>query len=417
MALTSHSASDSASDSAAATPSSLARPKMRTRPLARNHGGDARSNELAESMAAHQRAISTHHHGLLGDIAEFESAESWRGDGALSMQAWLTTTLRISGSMARALVVAAEKLKGLPRLADALSDGSLTFDVFSPLANIATPETDAEIAEASKHWTVRQSRQLEQACRGATNDEAAANHEGRSLRFNDAQCSIFGRLTKDKYAVVKSALTARARLDGHASASDPEYEPYERRLADALVEVCTERGRSDGGKGTVFGGAPATMVVHVDLSLLEAGDGHGYGSIDGLGPISSEVARRLFCDGKSTISIDRPDGSCLDQFPWRRDPTTAQRIEIARRDGGCRFPGCPCSTITDVHHVQWASRGGPTVLTNLATLCAAHHSRVHELGWKMYGDANVEVTFESPHGRKFVSTPSPTWRRTLPMRK
>jgi hypothetical protein len=397
---------------------------MRTRPLARNHGGDARSAELAESMAAHQRAISTHHHGLLRDVAEFDRTEAWRGDGALSMKAWLTTSLRISGSMAHTLVAAAGKLEGLPRLAEALSDGSLTLDVLSPLANIATPEMDAEIAEDATKWTVRQARQLEQACRGATNADAAASHEGRFVRLNDAQCSITGRLTKDKYALVKSALTARARLDGHVSASDPDYEPYERRLADALVEICTERGRKDGGKGTVFGGAPATMVVHVDVSLLEGedgddgdGDGDGYGSIQGLGPISSEVARRLFCDGKKTISLDGPDGSCLDQFPWRRDPTTAQRVEIARRDGGCRFPGCPCSTITDVHHVQWASRGGATVLTNLVTLCAAHHSRVHELGWKMYGDANVEVTFESPHGRKFTSTPSPTWRRTLPMRK
>jgi len=42
---------------------------------------------------------------------------------------------------------------------------------------------------------------------------------------------------------------------------------------------------------------------------------------------------------------------------------------------------------------------------------------VHELGWKMHGDANELVTFTSPHGRQSVSSPSPAWRRSLPVRK
>ena len=107
----------------------------------------------------------------------------------------------------------------------------------------------------------------------------------------------------------------------------------------------------------------------------------------------------------------------LDQFPFRRSPTAAQRIEIARRDGGCRFPGCGYGLITNVHHLRHWINGGPTTLSNLITLCAAHHSRVHELGWKMSGDANELVTFTSPHGRSSVSSPSPTWRRSLPVRK
>ena len=87
----------------------------------------------------------------------------------------------------------------------------------------------------------------------------------------------------------------------------------------------------------------------------------------------------------------------------------AQRIEIARRDGGCRFPGCGYGLITNVHHLRHWINGGPTTLSNLITLCAAHHSRVHELGWKVSGDANELVTFTSPHGRASISSPSPTW--------
>jgi hypothetical protein len=70
-----------------------------------------------------------------------------------------------------------------------------------------------------------------------------------------------------------------------------------------------------------------------------------------------------------------------------------------------------------VHHVVWASKQGPTVLSNLLTLCVSHHSRVHELGWKVHGDANAKVIFIDPHGRQLVSTPSPAWKRTFRTRK
>jgi hypothetical protein len=126
-------------------------PRFRSRPLSRERGGDARSAALAESMVAHQRAISAHHHAMLTDIAEFSATEAFRGDGALSMAAWLAEHCRVSTAQARTLVTAAENLEGLPRLSDALSAGRLTLDVLAPLAAVATPETDGEIAEASEH--------------------------------------------------------------------------------------------------------------------------------------------------------------------------------------------------------------------------------------------------------------------------
>ena len=378
---------------------------------------------------------------MLEEIAEFSHSEAFRGDGALSMAAWLIEHCRISAAQARTLVTAAEKIEELPRLSDALSAGRLTLDVLAPLAAVATPETDGDLADASAHWTVRQAKELAREARGATDAEAARSFIARSVRFDDARCSLWVQLTKDAYAVVKSTLVARATRHDHPSTADADYEPLERRLADALVEVCTERGLSSGGDESgkagagrsgagrsgagrgggrpVFGGAPATVIVHADVSLFtELGpDREGSASIEGLGPISAEIVRRLSCDAKHTISLEAPSGTILDQFPWRRSPSTAQRIEIARRDSGCRFPGCGYNLITNIHHVRHWIKGGPTVLANLITLCAAHHSRVHELGWKMSGDANALVTFTGPHGRTSTSSPSPVWRRSLPVRK
>ena len=424
-----------------------AAPRVGTRPLCRDRGGDARSAALAQSMVAHQRAISVHQGALVGEIAEFARAEAFVGDGALSMAAWLSDRCQMSAASARTLVKAAQNLAGLPELCAALSAGRLSFDVVAPLAAVATPETDAQLAQAALHWSVRQVHALARRTRGMSDTEAAQSFRGRFVRFDDARCALWARFTPDAYATVKSTLLARATRHDHPSAAEPDYEPLERRLADALVEVCTERGRKDGGSANggsggsrsarssgggdggpgsgrpLFGGAPAHIVVHADLSLFQGGDedtgteAPGAAAIEGVGPISAAIVRRLCCDGAHTISLEGPDGSVLDQFPFRRSPTTAQRIEIARRDGGCRFPGCGYGLVTNVHHLRHWINGGHTTLSNLITLCAAHHSRVHELGWKMQGDANELVTFTGPHGRSSVSSPSPTWRRSLPVRE
>lgn len=369
---------------------------------------------------------------MLTEIEEFDRSEAWRGDGSLSMRDWLVAHCRISQARARTLVTSAVKSTQLPALSRALADGRLTLDVFAPLAAVATAETDAELAGASAHWTPRQARQLAAEVRGASDADAATEIRRRFVHFDDERCFLWAQLTKDSYALVKSAITGRARRYDHPSASDPDYVRFESRCADALLDICIEQGRRprrsgasastaapDGRTGPtdsstkgapVHGGARTTMIVHTDLERLLYGDGYGHASIQGVGPISAEVARRLACNADITLSFDAPDGTPLDQKPLVRDPSPTQSIEIRRRDNGCRFPGCGCRNVTDIHHVVWASKQGPTVLSNLLTLCVAHHSRVHELGWKLDGDAQAEVRFISPQGRVFVSTPSSTWR-------
>ena len=354
---------------------------------------------------------------MLLDIAEFDRTEAWRGDGSLSMRDWLIARCHVSRARARTLVESAAKAIELPALSGALSDGRLTLDVFAPLVSVATGETDAALARAAEHWTPKQARELVSEVKGASDADAASQFQHRYVRFDDERRLIWAQLTGDSYAVVKSSLLGRARRHDHPSASDPDYVRFESRCADALLQICVEQGRKQPSTRAaaatvpVHGGARTTMIVHTDLDRLLHGDGYGHASIEGVGPISAEVARRLACNADITLSFDAPDGASLDQKKLERDPSQAQRIEIRRRDKGCRFPGCGCKNVTDVHHIVWASKQGPTRMSNLLTLCVGHHSRVHELGWKMDGDANGEVRFISPQGRTFVSSPSPTWRR------
>ena len=54
--------------------------------------------------------------------------------------------------------------------------------------------------------------------------------------------------------------------------------------------------------------------MHTDLDRLLYGDGYGQASIEGVGPISAEVARRLACDAlRRRAGVDGGRGAALTQ--------------------------------------------------------------------------------------------------------
>ncbi len=366
-----------------------------------------RTDSLVASVAQHHRAISAHQSQLLAAVVELDRRRAWRVDGATSMVAWLVQRCGVTATTAREWVTAAAKLHQLPKISDALSEGKLSFDQVKPLVEVAKPETDATLAEQATHWSAKQVRELAIAARNQSDEQATGFYARRFLRFDDRRRSFTGVLPEDQYTVVKSSLIARARRRRR------DRTPFDQRMADALVAVCkrdatghpddsTEEPRAGGARRN-----RPTVVVHADIGFLAGAEGGA--ELDVMGPLSREVARRLACDAKVLVSADGTEGQSLSLGRTRRDPTDAQRIEIRRRDKGCRFPGCTHTEFTDVHHVRHWIDGGPTDLCNLVELCDQHHRRVHEMGWKMSGDANVELTFRSPTGRRSTSTPSPTF--------
>jgi hypothetical protein len=360
------------------------------------------------SVIQHQRAISAHHSQLLAAVVELDRRKAWRVDGATSMVAWLVQQCGVAAATAREWVTAATRLQELPKISDALAQGKLSFDQVKPLVEVAEPATDAQLAEQATHWSAKQVRELAIAARQQSDDQATGFYARRFLRFDDRRRMLTGVLPEEHYAVVKGSLVARA------SRRLKERTPFDQRMADALVALCkrdVEGKAAESDEVPQAGGRRRnrpTVVVHADLNFLAGGDGGA--ELDVLGPLSREVARRLACDAKILVSADGPSGQSLNLGRTRRDPSDAQRIEIRRRDKGCRFPGCTHTEFTDVHHVQHWTTGGATDLCNLVELCDQHHRFVHEMGWKLSGDANVELTFRSPTGRLTSSTPSPAFR-------
>jgi hypothetical protein len=213
---------------------------------------------------------------------------------------------------------------------------------------------------------------------------------------------------------VKARLVGRvAPVNGQPASDAVGYVPYDKRLYDELMRQFREGGGSapgeNGGRAS-SGSVRPRVVVHAPLELLVGCSDDAVAEIAGVGPVPAEVVRRLACDAHVDLAVEDLEGSILSQGRARRDPTPVQRVEIDRRDKGCRFSGCNYTEFTHVHHVQHWADGGLTNLDNLVTLCDRHHRAVHELGWTVAGDANGVLTFKGPHGRSSTSAPSPTWR-------
>jgi hypothetical protein len=382
------------------------------------------------------------------------------------MITWVTAQCGVSTSTARQWVRSAVSLESLPCLAEGLASGALSLDLVEPLAEVASPSSDAALREASAAWSVRQARKLaawhrarEEAAAearaaaraggadadvdadvdateagaeakadatadadGGIGGSAAREFERRTLRFNDTRRSVWVAFTKDDYAVVKSSLVrgvaaeqGERQEDGRgAAASDPlGYVPYDQRLYDqlmALFQLGNGPGSRSGRGRATFAAARPRVVVHAPLELLVGCSDDAVAEIAGVGPIPVEVVRRLACDANVDLAVENVEGTILNQGRARRDPTPVQRVEIDRRDKGCRFSGCSYTEFTNVHHIVHWVDGGLTNLDNLVTLCGRHHRAVHELGWTVSGDANGVLTFTGPHGRSMHSAPSPTWR-------
>jgi hypothetical protein len=121
-------------------------------------------------------------------------------------------------------------------------------------------------------------------------------------------------------------------------------------------------------------------------------------------PVPPPVAEVLLCDPAIVALIIDTLGVPLDLGRTTRLANRAQRRALARRDGGCVFPGCDMPvTWCDAHHVTAWHAGGTTDIAHLALLCRYHHGVTHRHGWTMTALADQTFTWTTPHGQTLHS--------------
>jgi hypothetical protein len=362
------------------------------------------NEELARHLDGLFRLRSAVDGRILVLLGESERRQVFRDDGATSAENWAIERFSVGVPTARALVHVAERAWDLPKLTDALQEGGITFDKLRAVADIATPETDAELADAARERSVRELAEIASAHRSVpASAQAPLNHERRSLRFNDTFRTMTVQLPPESFAETRQCMESMAR----DIPSDGET-PWDQRLCDGFMGLVRSQARGDGATKS-----PYFVVVHVPIAALvdESGEGSDLaGELERDGMISAATVQQLACDATVAVAVDDEAGRTMYEGRSRRDPTAPQRREVRRRDRHCRFPGCANVTFTNTHHIRrWKPDRGPTDLDNLCLLCVHHHHLVHQGDWTMSGDANGELTFVGPSGRVMTSRPSALW--------
>jgi len=122
-------------------------------------------------------------------------------------------------------------------------------------------------------------------------------------------------------------------------------------------------------------------------------------ALSGPGGLAAQLRANLGSGPLASVSLPLDVGPATETIPAHL------RRAVTTRHPHCAFPGCgqPAS-VCEIHHIIPRSRGGPTSLANLVTMCAFHHKiAVHRWGWTLRLNSDGTTTATSLDGRTLHS--------------
>jgi hypothetical protein len=354
-----------------------------------------------EELAQTFRELDTLHHSTAAHrllvLAVLDERGIGEDDGMLDTVGWVTWTSGLTQKRARALVEAARALPERPEIATVALEGRLSDEQLEAVVQVATPESDAEWAEAAPGWTATSLRAAARNRKTVTGEEAVERDRRREVTYRwderRGELRLRGRIPDADGALVAAALDAAA--DRYGPVEGGAWDPHPVRCADALVDALSREldDTSDEHR--------ATVVMHVPQGALHQGStepGAHLDADDGGVAIANETARKIACDSKVQVLV--VDGKCVPVNMGRRSRTVPNRLFrlLKERDLQCRAPGCTRTRGLHAHHVVHWVDGGPTDLDNLVLLCRRHHTMLHEYGWTIRGKPSA-LEFAHSDGR------------------
>lgn len=187
--------------------------------------------------------------------------------------------------------------------------------------------------------------------------------------------------------ILKSALESHT-APRHNCATQPdettdlvdEKPTYRHKLGRAFAEIIGHLSTDSFGN---HGGIAATLVVTTDYETLK-GDVQRAGTDSHGSRVSPETIRLIACTAGILPFVMGGSSKVLDHGFLKRLFTSAQRIALALRDGGCAFPGCdrPPGWCEAHHMIPWTTRRR-THLKDGVLLCGRHHRIIHHTDWEV----------------------------------
>jgi hypothetical protein len=317
--------------------------------------------------------------------AKFAQTDEYDWQGFESPFAWLKAKCHLSGGAASARICAGQQVEHLGQSSKAMAAGEIGFAHFALIARTSAAVgerlDEAKLLGQARKQTIARFHDSCYHARHAADPKGCAKDEAqgverRSLTFansDDDMVYVNGMLDKVGGAAVQAALEPLARRAGK-----DDDRCRERRVADALVDVCMH---------SLDNGAPSrrtNLQVTTSLETLLGLSGAPAAEMEFSLPISSKAVERLACDCTVTRVLLGSDSTVIDVGRARRVISGSQGKALRVRDRGCVWPGCDRpAPWTSAHHVVHWINGGPTDLSNLALLCYRHHWMVHEGEWQI----------------------------------
>ena len=348
-----------------------------------------------ERLIEMARGISVLQLMFAKEAAGFAATNDYQQEGSVSAIDWLRIHCHLSGPQAANYVAAGEHFDELAQTVVALALGKVGFGhlvVMARTADALAASPTARVFDENRllakavdnsvgkfHHICRHLRHAADPLGYRASESDLV--ENRSLRFSTDEESgaifLSGAFDSESGAVIRTVLEPLARRSGAH-----DQRPYERRLADALVDVAWHH--LDHGLVPQSAGARTHLQVTTSLETLKALDGAPAAELEFSLPISAKAVERLACDCSITRILLGSDSMVIDVGRARRTISAPQRKALNARDQHCVWPGCdrPASWTSGHHLVHWI-HGGESNLQNLALLCYRHHWMVHEGGWQI----------------------------------
>ena len=411
---------------------------------------DARTRRAV--MTRVQRQLSRLTAVNLTVVAAEQRAGTWRLSGDRDLPGLLGRLSREGRGAGFQMAGQAATLAAMPAVADALVDGPVTPRHLQEIARatgsspklaaaLATSEGQEQVVQLAGRLDAtefgkalaHQAATLDPASRQRTHDEQRS-HRYLNLSHTPGGTLVKGQLDSVAGTCLQRAIDALCPLPAESDDRDRGQ-----RQADALTAMATavlsdptttpgsvipaqvtlvvseqtwvalrtpaqaepDGTRDDQTTGRLGRGSTRDVVARLRSVAPVTDD-------DGAVLPATEIAKAL-CDCQITRIVLGADGVPLNEGRAKRLFTPHQRKAVIARDGGgCAFPGCTMpARYTQLHHLTWWSRGGPTDLDQAIQLCHHHHGDVHDHDIHITRNHDGSHTFTHPDGQLAPGSPPP----------
>ncbi len=374
------------------------------------------SQKLVGRINADQAELASNTTELLG---LFQASQGW-GWGWRTPAHRLACQLKLTGAEARRLVAVADRLPDLPELSAAFEHGEVSMPVAAALADVATPETEADLVEQSRHATadamVGVVSTFKRGQRAA--GEAPERTESLSLRpkadgfevrgfLNATNGELVSKLLEQRRQELfeqsgKTATSAAALLSLLELGPRP---PTDRFLAVLQIDVDVFRAwqeRRSSGVHTCADRDDQAKPADGDVDPMPTGVSIQHG------PPVTEAELDAIHGELSALWMVTRDGHPLWVSSKARVAPPWMRRAMAVEQRCCGAAGCDRAGVLEAHHSVPFTKKPETLFSDMVFLCPFHHRALHAAGATVeFSDDRSEIVIRDHRGRIMALTGVP----------